>query len=81
MIIWYRINTNYYAKDYDNKALDVSDPAGNDKQKAIAQYYNELAKNEKCVDDPTQPTRIDLTEYICQDNESMATSTILLKNY
>lgn len=81
MIIWYRININYLSKDYDNKALEISHPAGNDKQKAIAQYNNELAKNEKCSDDPNKPTRIDLTEYICWDNELMATPYILLKNY
>jgi hypothetical protein len=81
MKIWYRININFYAKDYDNKALSMSDPAGNDMQKAIEQYYAELAKNEKCVDDPNQPLRINLTLYICPDGESLGTPHILLKNY
>lgn len=81
MKIWYRINTNFYAKDYDDKALSMSDPAGNDMQKAIERYYSELAKNEKCIDNPNQPTRIDLTLYICPDDECLGTPHILLKNY
>lgn len=81
MKIWYRINTNYYSKDYDDKALTSSDPVGNDIQNAIAQYNKMLAKNEKCLDDPKQPTRIDLTIYICNDNESIGTPHILIKNY
>ena len=81
MLIWYRINTNHLSKDYDNKAFETSTPAGYDKQKAIELYYKELTKQEKCLDDPNTPTRIDLTEYICYDNAIMATPYLILKNY
>jgi hypothetical protein len=81
MKIWCRINKDYYSKEYDDKALTVSDPVGKDLQNAVEQYYKELAKNEKCLDDTTQQIRIDLTVYICLDNESIGTPHILIKNY
>lgn len=78
---WYRINVNFLSKWYDNRALDVSHPGGGDKEKAIQLYNDEIAKNEKCVDNKEIPARIDITEYIYNKTTNNTTTKILLKNY
>ena len=55
---WYRINTDFLSKDYDNSACDISTPAGDEKENAIELYEKELAKNQFCIDDKTQKARI-----------------------
>lgn len=78
---WYRINVDYLSKWYDNNALNVSHPGGGDKEKAIQLYFNEIAKNEKCVDDKSIPARVDLTEYIYSKKTNNTRTNILYKNY
>ena len=80
-MVWYRINVDYLSKYYDCKCLDVSHPCGENKEKAIQNYYNEISKNEKCVDNREIPARVDLTKYIYNKETNETQTIILLKNY
>ena len=62
-------------------ALETSSPAGKDKEKAMEQYQNEIAKNYHCCDDKTKPAKIDLTEYIYSKKTNKTRCVILCKNY
>ena len=78
---WYRINIDYLWKETDKMALESSSPAGKDKEKAIEQYNQEIAKNLHCCDDKTKPAKIDLTEYIYSKKTNKTRCVILCKNY
>lgn len=78
---WYRINIDYLSKEYNNKALEISHPMGNDKENAIEEYLKEIDKKEKCVDNNKILARVDLTEYIYNDTTKKTTTNILMKNY
>lgn len=78
---WYRINIDYLSKEYDNKALEISNPCGDNKEKAIKEYKKEIAKKSKCVDNNKILARVDLTEYIYNNTTKETTTNILMKNY
>ena len=78
---WYRINVDYLSKWYDDKALNISHPGGDNKEKAIQLYFDEIAKNEKCADDKSIPARVDLTEYIYSKKTNNTRTVIIYKNY
>ena len=78
---WYRINVDYLSKYYEDCARTVSHPGGDDKQKAIQFYFDEIAKNQKCVDDKSIPARVNLTEYIYSKKTNKTRTVILYKNY
>ena len=78
-MIWYRLNINYLSREYDNKAMEISEPLGNNEEIATQKYFEKLAENEKCLDNDLMPARIDLTKYV-YDNDT-TTSIILYKNY
>ena len=80
-MIWYRININYLSKDYDNKALEISEPCGNNENMAIKKYFDEIAKNKKCIDNEQVATRVDLTKYIYNKNTNETKAIIINKNY
>lgn len=78
---WYRINTDFLSKDYENSAYDISAPAGKEKEKAIELYEQELAKNQFCIDDETKKARVQLVEYIYSKKLNRTRQNILAKNY
>ena len=78
---WYRINIDYLYYPDDKNALETSSPAGKDKEKAMARYLEEIAKNPRACDDKTKPAKIDLTEYIYSKKTNSTRCVILCKNY
>jgi hypothetical protein len=78
---WYRINIDYLWNYTDTSALEISSPAGKDKEKAIEQYHNEINNAPRCVDDKSKPAKIDLTEYIYSKKTNKTRTVILCKNY
>ena len=78
---WYRVNTNFLSKDYEDSACEISASAGKEKEKAIEYYEQELAKNQFCVDDKTKKARIQLIEYIYSKKLNRTRQNILAQNY
>lgn len=78
---WYRVNTDFLSKDYENRACETSSPAGKEKEKAFELYEKVLAKNLFCVDDKTKKARVQLVEYIYSKKLNRTRRNILAQNY
>ena len=78
---WYRVNVNYLHATSENCACEFSIPCGKDKQQAIKQYHEQVAKNEFCIDDKKQLAKITLIEYIYSKKLDRTRTQVLLKNY
>lgn len=73
----YRIEINYYSRDYKNKCCETSGPVYTLEQ-GLAQY--EEAIKEPCIDKPNRPARVHLWEYAWDASGKLAPVTIC-KNY
>lgn len=80
-MIWFRINIDYLSKNYNNKMMEISTPCGDDEEAATLKYFEEVAKNEKCIDNKQVNARIDLTKYIYNKSTGKTNEIILNKNY
>lgn len=56
----YRLEINYYSRDYDNKCCDISSPIYT---KADGWKRYKQALNEKCIDDVTKTVRVHFWKY------------------
>lgn len=74
----YRVEVDYYCKDYEDAACTVSSPY-NDLASAEKAY--KAALTEKVIDDKTKSARVTLSMYFWENKNSMAKSFTLLKNY
>lgn len=56
----YRLEVNYYSKDYDNRCCETSSPIY-----TLADGWKEYKKaiKEKCIDNPGLPARVHLWKY------------------
>ena len=57
----YRLEINYFSKDYENAALETSSPIY-DLESGFRAYFQAI-DNEKCSDDKEKPVRAWLWEY------------------
>lgn len=78
---WFRVSTDFLSKEYDDRACNISAPAGDEKEKAIELYEKELAKNQFCIDDKTKKAKIQLIEYIYNKKLDKTITNILAQNY
>lgn len=60
MKIKYRLDIDYYSKDYDNKCCDTSSPIYT-LSEGVNKYLEAI--KETCIDDITKPARVHLWEY------------------
>lgn len=72
----YRLETDYYTKEYDDRALVISSPIYT-LEEGMRKYSEEI-KN-FCIDDPAKPAHVHLWEYNYV-NDRLASITIM-KNY
>lgn len=56
----YRLEVNYYSRDYEHKCCETSAPVYN-LEDGIKEYLKEI--QERCIDDKTKPARVHLWEY------------------
>lgn len=77
---WYTIIINYLWNETDDRALECSFPAGEDKEKAIEQYERAISENLACRDDKTKPAKIELIEYIYSQNTNKTRHNIIYQN-
>ena len=73
----YRLEVDYYDKDYDDKALYISSPIYN-KKEGHTEYRKAI--KETCIDNPFKPVRAHLWKYCYASNGALTPITIL-KNY
>ena len=74
----YRLEIDFYSRDYENKALCESSPIYTLKEGK--QAYKQAIENEKCLDNPSLPVRVHLWKYAYDENGYLQPVTIL-KNY
>lgn len=79
----FRVETNYYSTDYDDRMCETSTPFN-----SLDDAYNayQAAKLEKCIDDPEKPARVDLVVYMWEADENgnargQAQSYLFMSNY
>ena len=73
----YRLEVDFYEKDYENKALYESSPIYT-KRDGISKYKDAI--KETCLDNPFHPVRAHLWKYCYAPNGALTPVTIL-KNY
>lgn len=63
----FRVETNYYSTDYDDRMCETSTPFN-----SLDDAYNayQAAKLEKCIDDPEKAVRVDLVVYMWEADEN-----------
>lgn len=78
--VLYRLEVNYYSRNYDDKMLETSSPIYS-LDEGIRQYMEAI--KEKCVDNPEQPARTHLWEYVWSGKPfySECTEKTIMKNY
>ena len=76
MEVRYRLETDYYTKEYDDRMLMISSPIYT-LEEGMQKYSEEI--KEFCIDDPTKPARVHLWKYNYV-NDEFAPITIM-KNY
>lgn len=56
----YRLEVNFYAEEYEDKAMETSSPI-HTKKEGLAEYLKAIHEN--CIDKPQQPARVHLWKY------------------
>lgn len=74
----YRLEVDFYSRDYKNKALCESSPIYTLKEGK--QAYKQVIENEKCLDNPSLPVRAHQWKYSWNDQGECIPITIM-KNY
>lgn len=62
MTVKYRLEVNYYSKDYDDRCCETSSPIYTFEQ-GLEEYAAEIKRDCKCFDDETIPARVHLWKY------------------
>lgn len=75
--VLYRLDVDYYSRDYDDRACEVSSPIYN-KKEGLTKYKKAIA--EKCIDKKDIPARVHFWKYNYDENGVFAPITIA-KNY
>ena len=75
----FRVEINYLSQDYDDSMLATSSPYGNDLEKAEKAYNDALRLF--CVDIPTKPARVTLTETVFSKPYEYGKTKTLKQNY
>lgn len=73
----YRLDVDYYSRDYDDRACEVSSPIYN-KREGFQKYRKAIA--ETCIDNKTVPARVHFWKYNYNEAGQFAPITIA-KNY
>ena len=76
-IVRYRLDVDFYSRDYDNKACSTSSPIYT-KKEGLKAYSAALKKS--CIDIPELPPRVHLWRYTWDENGKCCPVTIR-KNY
>ena len=75
--VLYRLDVDYYSREYENKCCEISSPIYN-KKEGLEKYKKAIA--EKCIDNPEIAARVHLWKYRWDDCGKCVPLTIA-KNY